>query len=87
MRHANPILYVFVGILATAWLGFWAYAFRDLLRNETFSKQSKTAWFWVVLILGPFGGGIAYLSAKANVAKFAHPDAKKFANLVTDETN
>jgi hypothetical protein len=80
----TAFVYVGLGGFFAAAIALWIYAFRDLARNTTFSEGSKRVWFWVVL-LGPVGGSVAYLSAKRNVEKYSQPDAARLGKLLNKE--
>jgi len=81
---STTIVYAAIGAFFFAALVLWIWAFRELSRDTTFSEGSKKAWFWVVL-LGPVGGSVAYLSAKKYVAKYSHADPARLSRLLEKE--
>ena len=78
---STVIVHAAVGAFCFAALVLWIWAFRQLARDTTFSEGSKRAWFWVV-VLGPIGGSIAYLSAKKWVAKYSEADPARLGRLL-----
>jgi len=78
---STAIVYAAIGAFFLATLVLWIWAFRELARDTTFSEGSKKAWFWVVLF-GPVGGSVAYLSAKKYVARYAQADPARLGRLL-----
>jgi hypothetical protein len=77
----NAVVLVVLGLLATVAVAFWIYAFLSLARTTTFSRPSRRAWF-VVILLTPVAGPVAYFSAKKNVEKYAQPDPGRLPRLL-----
>lgn len=65
-------------------LTLWIYALVDWNRNKVFGGAARIAWL-VVIILGPVGGAIAYLSAKRYVLKYSQPDPNRLGRLLVNE--
>ncbi len=42
-------------------LGFWFWMLSDLSNNEYISKQEKTNWFLIIVLLNVFGAAWYYL--------------------------
>jgi hypothetical protein len=84
----NAVVYITLGAFGISAVALWYYCFLDLARSEDFAGGSKTMWFLVIL-LAPVGGSIAYLSAKRNIQRYSKPDAGRIARLTRshDETN
>jgi drug/metabolite transporter (DMT)-like permease len=80
----NTVIFIGFGLFSAASVILWIYAFRDLSRNTTFNEESKTVWFCIILF-GPVGGSIAYLSAKRNVEKYSSPDATRLSRLLNGD--
>jgi hypothetical protein len=84
----NAVVYIALGAFGISAIVLWIYCLRDLVHSETFSDGSRTMWF-IVILLAPVGGPIAYLSAKKNILKFSKPNAGRIARLTRshDEKN
>jgi drug/metabolite transporter (DMT)-like permease len=78
---STTIVYAAIAVFFLAALILWIWAFRELAGDTTFNEGSKKAWFWVVL-LGPVGGSVAYLSAKKYVTKYSHADPARLGRLL-----
>jgi len=63
-------------------IALWAFALRDCVRCTVFGEGSKRAWF-VVVLLGPVVGSVAYLTAKRCVQKFSAPDPERLQRLLS----
>lgn len=81
---STTIVYAALSVFFLAAVALWVWAFRTLLTDTTFSKTSKQAWFWVVL-LAPVGGSIAYLSAKKYVIRYAQAEPGRIGRLLGKE--
>jgi uncharacterized membrane protein (DUF4010 family) len=80
----NPAILVGLVLFGIAAVALWIHAFRELARDGTFSRTARTAWF-VIVLLGPIAGSIAYLSAKRNIKKYSAPDAARLSRLLKHE--
>jgi hypothetical protein len=80
----NAVVYITLGAFGISAIALWIYCFRDLARSVVFSDGSKMMWF-VVVLLAPVGGSIAYLSAKKNVERFSQPDVGRITRLTSNE--
>jgi drug/metabolite transporter (DMT)-like permease len=87
VRQKKPVtnlIYIVLGLAAVSGLVLWVYAFRDLSRTTVFTGGSKTAWF-VIILIGPIAGSVAYLSAKRSVERYAKADPARFTRLLSKE--
>ncbi|HEY4249326.1 MAG TPA: PLD nuclease N-terminal domain-containing protein [Lacunisphaera sp.] len=84
VRQMNSVVFIVLGLFGAATVALWIYAFRDLARNTMFSEGSKTLWF-VIILLGPVGGSVAYLSAKKISGSTRHPMQLDWTNFSRNE--
>ncbi len=80
----TAVVYAALGAFGVSAVVLWIYCFRDLSQTTLFSPSNKTLWF-VVILLGPVIGSIAYLSAKKNVERFSASDPERIARLTSNE--
>jgi hypothetical protein len=80
----NAVVYLTLGAFGVSAIVLWIYCFRDLAQSAVFSSGSKTMWF-VVILLAPVGGPIAYLTAKKNIERFSRRDHGRIARLTSNE--
>lgn len=73
-----PWNYIIFGSFGLAIVVLWGWAFRDLARTQTFTPKEKTWWF-VIILLGPVCGSVAYLSARRIVERYSRPEAARAA--------
>lgn len=79
---AVPLTIVITYSLAI--LALWIFAIRDCIRTSVFSDGAKRVWF-VIVLLGPVVGSVAYLSAKKYVQRFSTHDPDRLKRLLARE--
>lgn len=71
-----------LGTLGLAIVALWICALRDCVLTSVFSGRQRNVWF-VIILIGPVGGSVAYLTAKQSVEKFSVPDPARLARLLS----
>lgn len=78
------LILILIGVAALFAVWMWIHCLHDCWTCTAFSEGYRKAWF-VVILLGPIGGPIAYLSAKKNVEKYTKPDPARLQRLLSSE--
>lgn len=68
----NAVVFASLGLFVATLVALWICAIRDLRRSTFFSDTNKTIWF-VVIVLVPVGGPIAYFSARNYIERYSRP--------------